>query len=98
MFEHTSRYYHLADRVYETADGRQIVYRARRFIPKTQAGPVIAEADTVAGERPDLLAARAIQQPELFWRLCDANQVMNPFELASGERRRVRVYLPTPGT
>ena len=98
MFEHTSRYYHLEDRVYETADGRQVVYRARRFIPKTQAGPVIAEATTMTGERPDLLAARTIQQPELYWRLCDANQVMNPFELASGDRRRVRVHLPMPGT
>ncbi len=98
MFEHTSRYYHLTDRVYETAGGRQIVYRTRRFVPKQQAGPVIAEAMTVAGERPDLLATRTIRQPELFWRLCDANQVMNPFELASGERRRVRVHLPMPGT
>lgn len=97
MFEHTSRYYHLEDLLYETADGRRIVYRARRFVPKTQAGPVIAEATSGAGERPDLLAARTIQQPELFWRLCDANQVMHPSELTEGGRR-VRVHLPMPGT
>ncbi len=97
MFEHTSRYYQTEDRVYETADGRQLVYKARRLIPREPTGPILSEVATVSGERPDLLAARAIQQPEMFWRLCDANGVMNPFDLTARSGLRVQVRLPMPG-
>ena len=97
MFEHTSRYYHIEDRVYHSAEGHEVVYKARRLIPKDQAGPIINEIATVSGERPDLLANRAMQQPELFWRLCDSDEVMNPFELTARTGRRVRVRMPMPG-
>ena len=34
--------------------------------------------------------------PELFWRLCDANNVMNPLELTPEQGRSLRVPLPQP--
>ena len=32
-------------------------------------------------ERLDLAATRALGSPLLYWRLCDANKVMNPRDL-----------------
>ena len=45
------------------------------------------------GERVDHLAAKYLGDPGLFWRLCDANGVINPQDLES-VGRRVRISLP----
>ena len=48
------------------------------------------------GERPDTLADRYLNDPEQFWRICDANAVMAPNELTQTVGRVVRITLP-PG-
>jgi hypothetical protein len=45
------------------------------------------------GERPDTIAATLAGDPEQFWRVCDANRVLHPEELAC-IGRRVRITLP----
>lgn len=93
MIHYGSRYYKLADRTLLEGD-RQVVYKERRFLPRAAAGAPSFEAEVVPGDRPDLLAARTLQTPELFWRLCDANGVMRPAELTATPGRRIRVPLP----
>lgn len=75
-------------------DGREITYLRRRFVPPPEDLALLREHIVVQGDRPDVLAARHLGDPELFWRLCDANRAMRPSELTETIGRRVRITLP----
>jgi hypothetical protein len=46
------------------------------------------------GDRLDLIAARTIGDPEQFWRVCNANNALDPFDLPAGLGRVLRVPIP----
>ncbi len=94
MFSHTSRYYSLETVTHTTTDGREIAYKRRRFLPNPAALQVLAEVVVTQGDRLDLITARTLGDPEHFWRVCDANNGMNPFDLTSEIGRRLRIPLP----
>lgn len=94
MFTSTSRYYTLPTATITAADGRVRVYKRRRFLPAGDEMPLLAEAVVVEGDRLDLIAARTLGDPEHFWRVCDANNAMSPFELTRVPGRRLRVAIP----
>lgn len=71
-----------------------IPYLLRRFPPAPESLPTAFLHVVQAGERPDLLAARAYGDPELQWRIADANAVTDPFELTDTLGRRVRIPSP----
>jgi hypothetical protein len=73
-----------------------VPYVLRRFIPQRRDIAVVAEHIVASGERPELLAAQALGDPELYWRLADANAVIDPFELTDRLGQRVAIPLP-PG-
>lgn len=76
------------------ADGRQVAYLCRRFVPPPGDFALLREHVVVQGDRLDVLAARHLGDPELFWRLCDANGAMRPDELTERIGRRLRITLP----
>jgi len=94
MFEPTSRYFRVREARYETPDGRRVVYKRRRLLPRREASPTAAQVTIFDGDRLDLIAARTLGDSELFWRICDANDAMNPFELT--ERAGGSLRLPGP--
>jgi hypothetical protein len=94
MFEHTSRYYALETATYSAPDGRVIAYKRRRFLPPGHEMPLLVEVTVVQGDRLDLISARTLGDPEQFWRVCDANNAMNPSELMTEPGRRLRVPVP----
>jgi hypothetical protein len=94
MFDHTSRYYTLEDKIYETTDGYQIAYKVRRFLPQGQTLPLLGEALVRVDERLDLISARSLGDPLLFWQICDANNAMDPFDLVAEAGRVLRVPIP----
>lgn len=94
MFDPESRYHDLPERRYSDEEGRETVFKARRLLKRPSEPPKFREEVSPA-DRPDLLAHRTLHDPLRFWRLCDANAVMDPFELTRPGRRRVRV--PSPG-
>ena len=96
MFDPTSRYHRIEDATYETSDGRRFVYKRRRFLPIGESMPILGEATVRSDDRLDLIAARAYSQPELFWRIADANDAIDPFELTEELGRRLRVPIPQP--
>ena len=98
MFPVTSRYYGIEIAKYESADGREIVYLRRRFVPAAVNAPVIAEHTVTQGERLDNITARYLGDPEQFWRVCDANNAMQPEELTDEIARRLRIPLPQGGS
>lgn len=89
-----SRYSAVSKAEYTTADGRKIMYLNRRFLPPAESLPLLVEVSWVDGDRLDLIAARTIGDPEQFWRICDANNMMNPFDEPAEPGDRLRVPLP----
>lgn len=95
MFTRESRYAALPTATLTAPDGRVIAYVRRRFRPGTADVVAYAEETVAAGDRPDLVAARTLGDPEASWRLADANDVMRPTELTAEPGRTLRV--PAPG-
>ncbi len=81
MFGRSSRYYALDNATYEDQDGHHIVYKQRRFLPQGSTLPLLTTVTAGPGDRLDLIAARTIGVSDQFWRICDANNAMNPFQL-----------------
>ena len=73
MFGHTSRYYAVTEAKFIAPGGREIIYKRRRFLPQAEAMPLIVNITLQDSERLDLITARTLGDPELFWRICDAN-------------------------
>ncbi|HET8839885.1 MAG TPA: LysM domain-containing protein [Ktedonobacteraceae bacterium] len=94
MFEATSRYYLLEDAIYTDEHGHHTTYKRRRFLPQGMQTPLLAEVTVKPGDRLDLIAARTLRAPEHFWRICDANNAMNPFDLTEQVGTVLRVTLP----
>lgn len=97
MFDHKSRYYNLETVKLQLPDGREAVYKRRRFLPKGRAMPLLAEVTVTEGDRLDLITARTLGDPEHFWRVADANDATNPFDLTAETGRVLRVPVPQPG-
>ncbi len=83
MFDQTSRYASLPVAQLVLPDGRTVSYATRRILPQSNTLTVIAQATLNEGERLDLFSARVLGDPLLYWRICDANDAMDPRDLAS---------------
>ncbi|MDX1546664.1 MAG: hypothetical protein R3247_06735 [Rhodothermales bacterium] len=94
MFDPTSRYYRIPTATYERDDGTAITYVRRRFLPQGERLPTLAEVSFADGDRLDLIAARTLGNAEHFWRICDAENAMNPFDLEDEPGRTLRVPIP----
>ncbi|MFQ3665027.1 MAG: LysM domain-containing protein [Sphingomonadaceae bacterium] len=92
MFTRGSRYEAVGDTVHLLPDGRRVPMKRIRFLPEPATGGRTVAVEE--GDRPDLLAHRVAEDPEGYWRLCDANGVMRPAELVATPGRRVE--LPAP--
>ena len=100
MFSLTSRYYGIPVATLETQDGRKVVYVRRRFVPPPERFELLFEHLVTQDERLDNITAEYLNDPEQFWRLCDANGAIRPDELTETIGRRLRITLPEgiPGT
>lgn len=94
MFEPTSRYYELETATYTTPEGGVVAYKRRRFLPQGREMSLLVEVTVTQGDRLDLITARILGDPEQFWRVCDANNAMNPLDLTAEPGRTVRVPVP----
>jgi hypothetical protein len=94
MFDPTSRYFSIETVSRTQPDGRVVAYKRRRFLPRGEALPLLAELRVGQGERLDVLTARALGDPEQYWRVCDANNAMYPPDLVAAPQQRLRVPVP----
>jgi hypothetical protein len=92
-FAPTSRYYGLPLTTV-VIDGVVVRMVGRRFVPDPSRFATIARHTVVDGERPDTVATQAFGDPELFWRLCDANRELRPAALTETVGRVLRVTMP----
>ena len=93
-FAPTSRYYGIATAQLTMGDGRTVVYVQRRFLPPTENFAPLQYVTITAGDRLDNLAARAIGDPQQYWRLCDANGAMLPEALVAHVGAMLTITLP----
>ena len=91
MFAPNSRYAAIPNATYTDRSGRVIVYKRLRPIPDA---PVQQLHRVVQGDRLDLLAFRYYDDPEQFWRICDANRALLPDDLTAEVGRRLTIPLP----
>jgi hypothetical protein len=94
VFDHTSRYYTLDVATHALPDGRAVSYVRRRILPQGRSLPLLAEVPVSQGERIDLVAHRTLGDALAYWRVCDANDAMDPAELTAEPGRLLRVPLP----
>jgi hypothetical protein len=98
MFDTNSRYYKIDDTsmTVKDSDGneRRIVYKRRRFVPSTEGTTTLVEHTVIQGERLDNITARYLGDPTLFWRVCDANLILNPDELTAESGSLIKIALP----
>jgi nucleoid-associated protein YgaU len=98
-FSPSSRYAKTATSVYIDAQGNAISYLARRFLPPSTRFAQLQLYTVVQGDRLDNLANRFLGDAEQFWKLCDANDAMDPDDLIDvGETLRITLPqgIPAP--
>lgn len=94
MFAPTSRYAALQIATYKTSDGRQISYVRRRFLPSLDSFSLLLLHSVTDSDRLDNVTAQYLDDPQQFWRICDANDVMSPFDLTGTVGATIRITLP----
>jgi hypothetical protein len=92
-FEPSSRYAGLPMAKLTLAGGIEVIYVTRRFLPPTPSPSTIATHSVAQQDRLDNVTARYLGDPELFWRVCDANEALDPHELTNVVGRRIRIPL-----
>ena len=94
MFAPTSRYFNLETATLTTPEGGEIAYKRRRFLPQAENMQLLEEVTVTQSDRLDLIAARALGDPEQFWQIADANNALNPFELSAEPGRVLLIAVP----
>jgi hypothetical protein len=98
-FGENSRYRYVATATATLPDGRKVTYLTRRFLPQPEDLATLAFHVVKRDDRLDRLANQYLNDPELFWRICDANRTPRPDDLTddppeTGLPRVIRIALP----
>ena len=88
MFFKGSRYENVGTDSIVNAAGQTVLFKKVRFIPETPASAAVVVGQ---GERLDQIAQRIYQDPEIFWRICDANRATWPDELVAAAGRTILI-------
>ena len=91
MFFRGSRYVKVPDHEIGDSDNRVIRYKGIRIIGDVRSFRVHMLRED---ERLDRLAFQYYRDPERFWRICDANEVMWPDELLLQTGQLIRISPP----
>jgi len=94
LFTSTSRYYGMDTETLTSPDGTTIIYVKRRFLPSPASFQLLQLYTVMQGDRLDNIAAKFLGDPELFWRIADANGAMRPEDLLETVGRQLSITLP----
>jgi hypothetical protein len=95
MIDHESRYAAVGTLTLELASG-PVVYLKRRFLPQGERLSLLATVPVAPGERIDAVAYRTLGDPLAFWRICDANDAMDPQAMLADAARDPGRFLNIP--
>jgi hypothetical protein len=89
VYPSTSRYADVEIAVHTQADGTEVRYAKHRMLPPLPDDTV--PYPVTEGERPDLLGRRFFGDPGQWWRIADANPVLDPRELTAEPGRTIEI-------
>ena len=93
-FPVNSRYYGIETASTQNSAGETVVYIRRRLVPQPDSFALLQEHTVTEGDRLDNITYKYYGDPEQFWRICDANGVLDPDELTGTPGKSVRITLP----
>ena len=96
IFPPDSRYYGSSTLTYTGPNGQSIAYLARRFVPQPGAPnfSTVAQHTVKQGDRLDLIAAKYLGDPLIFWLICDANGAIRPEDLVKTPGTTINITMP----
>ena len=89
----TSRYRDVGTATHGTGPDAVTYYR-RRLVPPPEGHPLLREVQVREGDRRDTLAHAHLFDAYLWWRLADANGVLDPHDLETPPGRWLRIAGP----
>lgn len=96
MFDHESRYFAVENALWTHRYGETIAYKRRRLLPRPEDMTELGKWIVEEGDRFDLVSARTLGDSQSFWRIADANRVLDPLELET-PGRTLSIPMPQPG-
>jgi nucleoid-associated protein YgaU len=95
-FPTDSRYYGSSTLMYRAPNGQTITYLARRFVPQPGAPnfATVAQYTVKQGDRLDLIAAKYLGDPLIYWLICDANGATRPSDLVATPGTVLQITMP----
>ncbi|HTD55851.1 MAG TPA: hypothetical protein VK670_10750 [Silvibacterium sp.] len=95
-FPTDSRYYGSSTLTYVTGTGETITYLARRIVPQPGAPnfATVAQHTVHQSDRLDLIAAKYLGDPLIFWLICDANGAIDPHDLVAVPGKILNITTP----
>jgi hypothetical protein len=94
FFSLSSRYRDIATTAIEGSNGEMTVYLLRRFLPQPERFFLLQEHIVKEGDRLDNVTNLYLGDPERFWQICDANNVLVPAELTEKPGNKIKITLP----
>ena len=89
----SSRYYGAGALQITLQSGTTVSYLSRRIIPPMSIYTQTQNYSVASGDRTDILAARFLGDPILFWMLADANGALDSNELTATPGRAILIPL-----
>jgi nucleoid-associated protein YgaU len=95
-FPTDSRYYGTSILQYTPPSGQSIPYLQRRLVPQPGAPnyATITQHTVRQGDRLDLIAAKYLGDPLMFWLICDANGAIRPADLVATPGKVLNITTP----
>jgi hypothetical protein len=90
-YPRTSRYADVEIAVHTLPDGTEVRYAKHRLLPPLPSEDGTVTHTVTANERPDLLGRRYFGDPGQWWRIADANPVLDPRELTAEPGRNIAI-------
>jgi hypothetical protein len=94
IFPPNSRYAGVPVRTRTAADGTEETFVGRRIVPAMERFRALDRYRTSNDSRIDNVAAEVFGDPELYWRICDANGDQEPADATKPEGRLLVIPLP----
>ena len=97
-YPRTSRYADTEIAVHTLPDGTEVRYAKHRLLPPLPDADDTSPHTVTVTDRPDLLGRRYYGDPEQWWRIADANPVLDPRELTAEPGRTIAIPGAGAGT
>jgi hypothetical protein len=94
LYPPNSRYYGQSTLTLTLPDGTSISYLSQRYVPQPSQFALLKNYSVVQGDRLDNLAATFFNDPQQYWRICDANNAIRPAALTETIGTQLRITLP----